>query len=203
MTFPDFFNQIPTITVRDPLAAFLGASEHGLFEYRYEDAVKLTGHSCPTVASSYWMTALALKSMYQDELPTRGGIRVEFMASRESGATGVMAAVVQMLTGAAGSDGFKGLSGIFFRNDLMTFGASGVRQIRFIQRDTLRNVDVSVDLSRVPVQRDLKLLLQKCLNGNANESECKLFGEMWQERVRRLLLEHGQDPDVFCVVQGR
>ena len=203
MKFPDFIEQIPSITVCDPLAAFLGSCEGGLLEYKYEDAIKLTGHSCPTVASSYWMTALALRSLYIDELPMRGGVRIEFLEDRNVGTTGVMAAVVQMITGAAGADGFKGLNGIFFRNDLMTLGVSGVRQVRFIRRDALSNVHVSVDLSKVSVQRDLKILFQKCLNGNANEEEGNLFGQMWQERVRRLLLEHGEDPDVFCVIKGR
>lgn len=203
MKFPDFIEQIPSVAVYDPLAAFLGSCEGGFLEYKYEDAIKLTGHSCPTVASSYWMTALALRSLYIDELPMRGGVRVEFLEDRNIGTTGVMAAVVQMLTGAAGSDGFKGLNGIFFRKDLMSFGVSGVRQVRFIRRDSLSNVYVSVDLSKVSVQRDLKILLQKCLNGNASEEEGNLFGQMWQERVRRLLLEHGEDPDVFCVIKGR
>jgi len=34
--------------LRDPLAELLGAAEGGIVEYRYADAVKLAGHSCPT-----------------------------------------------------------------------------------------------------------------------------------------------------------
>ena len=43
---PTFFKQAPTICLRDPLAAFLGATEGGLMTYSYQDAVKLAGHSC-------------------------------------------------------------------------------------------------------------------------------------------------------------
>ena len=48
--FPSFFNQAPTITVQDALANFLGAAENGILTYHYADAVRLCGHSCPTVA---------------------------------------------------------------------------------------------------------------------------------------------------------
>ena len=40
---PTFFEQAPTICLRDPLAAFLGAAEGGLMTYSYQDAVKLAG----------------------------------------------------------------------------------------------------------------------------------------------------------------
>lgn len=36
MPFPDFFAAAPTIRVIDPLAAFLGAAESGIIDYRYE-----------------------------------------------------------------------------------------------------------------------------------------------------------------------
>lgn len=45
MTFPSFFAEAPRLRVRDPLAAFLGASEDGILDYSYEDVVRLAGHS--------------------------------------------------------------------------------------------------------------------------------------------------------------
>ncbi len=203
MHYPAFFDDIPCITVYDPLAGFLGATTGGIIEYRYLDAVKLAGHSCPTVASAYWMSRLALRALYSDELPCRGGVRVEFPDSRESGTTGVMAHIVQLLTGASGDEGFKGLSGVFYRNGLMTFGVDGLRQIRFTQRENLRRVDVSIDLSKVPVSRELRALMNQCLGGNVDLETSQLFGELWQDRVRKLILEHGEDREVFSVVQGR
>ena len=50
MQTPAFFDQAPTIVMQDALAQILGAAQNGLMEYRYLDAVKLAGHSCPTVA---------------------------------------------------------------------------------------------------------------------------------------------------------
>lgn len=203
MQYPAFFDNIPSIAVYDPLAGFLGATKNGIIEYHYLDAVKLAGHSCPTVASSFWMSRLALRALYLDDIPCRGGVRVDFQDSRELGTTGVMANIVQLLTGAAGADGFKGLSGVFYRNGLMSFGVEGVRQIRFIRREDLRRVDVSVDLSKIPVSRELRTLMDLCLGGNADPGVNQLFGELWQDRVKRLILDHGDDRDVFSVVQGR
>ena len=78
MAFPSFFAEIPPIVVHDRLAQFLGAAEGGIIEYRYVDAVKLAGHSCPTVAGAWLLTSRLLTALYPDALPERGGIRVDF-----------------------------------------------------------------------------------------------------------------------------
>ena len=49
---PAFYAQAPSLILRDPLAQFLGAARHGVIEYRYTDVVRLSGHSCPTVANA-------------------------------------------------------------------------------------------------------------------------------------------------------
>ncbi len=203
MKYPDFYDLIPEVRVYDPLAGFLGAVEAGIIEYRYLDAVKLAGHSCPTVASAFWMTRLALKTLYDEELPTRGGVRVEISENRDVGVTGVIANVVQLLTGAAAEDGFKGLAGIFFRNGLMRFGVAGDFQIRIIHRERLQHVDVSVDLSKIPVSRDMRQIMLRNLSGEADPDEASLFSQLWQDRVKRLILDHGEDSEVFRVIKGR
>jgi hypothetical protein len=35
MRHPEFFDAVPPLRLRDPLAAFLGAAEEGVLEYRY------------------------------------------------------------------------------------------------------------------------------------------------------------------------
>ena len=37
------------------------------------------------------------------------------------------------------------------------------------------------------------------VDGEATADEASLFRELWQERVRRLLLEHADDPEVIEV----
>src|SRR5574340_654324 len=95
-TVPAFFDEAPAILVHDALAEFLGAAEGGIVEYRYADAVKLAGHSCPTVAGACMMARAALRALYPDprELPERGEIRVDCRDARDAGVTGVIATVL-------------------------------------------------------------------------------------------------------------
>ena len=58
--FPEFFDRAPQLLMRDPLAQFLGATPDGVMAYRYQDAVKLAGHSCPTVAGVIANVAMLL-----------------------------------------------------------------------------------------------------------------------------------------------
>lgn len=106
MSFPAFFAQVPSIILRDRLAEFLGAAADGLIEYRYADAVRLAGHSCPTVAGSYLLSHRALRALYGDETA----------------------------------------------------------------------------------------LLQRLLAGDDEPATHELFARLWQERVRRILLDHFDDP---------
>jgi hypothetical protein len=111
MQTPAFFDAVPAIFVVDPLADALGAVEGGLIEYRYIDAVKLAGHSCPTVAGAWLMTRAALARLYPGETPRRGKIRVEMRQALDEGVAGVIAGVASLVTGAANEGGFKGLAG--------------------------------------------------------------------------------------------
>jgi len=199
MQTPAFFGEVRALAVFDPLAEFLGAAEGGRIEYRYVDAVKLAGHSCPTVAAAYWMTLKALASLYPGLLPERGGIRVEFRQDRLSGVTGVIANVVAMLTGATHDTGFKGIGGRFDRRKLLYFSADVAEEIRFTRIDTGQAVDVAARLQGVPFAPRTPELMQKCLDGSATPQETSEFRENWQARVRALLLDHGDDAEVFPV----
>ena len=196
---PEFFAEVPALRLRDPLAQFLGAAEGGVLEYRYVDAVRLAGHSCPTVAAAWNMTRRALVALYPDELPQRGGIRAEFRDDRRAGVTGVIAAVVTLLTGATQDDGFKGLGGRYDRRNLMNFAAAIDAEIRFTRIDTGAAVEVGARMQSVPFAPGTAALLEKCLSGTANAAEVEEFRAAWQARVRPLLLEHGDDPGVFPV----
>ncbi len=199
MQFPTFFDAAPRITVRDPLARFLGAAEDGIIEYRYADAVRLAGHSCPTVASAYLMSRAALAALYPDALPERGGIRVELREDRREGVAGVVANVASLLTGATQDTGFKGIGGRFDRRNLLFFGADIPGQLRFTRTDSGATVGVSARLERVPADPRLPLLLPRCLGGSASAADEALFRSLWQERVETLLVERADDPEVIVV----
>lgn len=199
MQTPAFFDQVRRLTVRDPLAEFLGAADGGLIEYSYLDAVKLAGHSCPTVAAAYWMTLKALEYLYPEGSPQRGGIRVEFREDQLSGVTGVIANVVAMLTGATHDTGFKGIGGRFDRRNLLYFSADVAKEIRYTRIDTGQAVDAAAQLQSVPFAPQTFVLMQKGLDGSATPQETAEFRDCWQARVRTLLLQHGDDPEVFVL----
>lgn len=190
MRYPDFFDQAPRIRLRDPLAEFLGAFAGGEVEYGYLDAVKLAGHSCPTVAGAFLMTAKALAALYGDGLPERGGIRAEFRDDATRGVTGVTAGVVTLVIGARQDDGFKGIAGRFDRRELLRFNVPGPGAIRFTRLDTGAAVDVAYDASSVPPDAAMQPLLQRALAPGATAADEAAFARVWQDRVRRILVEH-------------
>ena len=199
MAFPEFFAHIPAITLRDPLAELLGAAEGGLIEYRFADAVKLAGHSCPTVAGAWLMTARALRALYGGEIPLRGNIKVALREELESGVSGVIASVAGLLTGAAGAGGFKGLGGRHSRRNLLQFGVAGVDGMVFTRVDTNDAVDCTLRLEKVPADPRLGNLLGAILDGVADGEATRLFGELWQDRVRRILIDHADDPELVHI----
>ena len=199
MSHPDFFDAVPGISLYDPLAEFLGATEGGILQYGYFDAVRLAGHSCPTVASAYWATYKALDFLYPDAMPVRGDVRVEFRQDSASGVTGVIANVVSMLTGAMSENGFKGLAGRFDRRRLLFFAVEMPGEMRFTRLDTNQAVHVAVNLQHVPGSPRASELMASCLENTATRDEVAEFRQLWQERVRRILLEYDDDPRVFVV----
>jgi hypothetical protein len=199
MQIPAFFDQVPGLVVWDPLAECLGAAEDGRLHYGYADAVRLAGHSCPTVATAYVLGHRTLNILYPDRPPERGGVRVEFAASLDDGVTGVMASVLGLLTGSAHDGGFKGLGGRFVRRNLQRFDCDIPLTLRVTRLDTGAAVDAGSDLSPVPTDPELPGLMQRCLDGSANPTERRRFAELWQGRVKRRLLEHWDDEQVFKV----
>jgi hypothetical protein len=199
MRYPEFFDHAPGITVYDPLAKFLGAAEGGILEYRYIDAVKAAGHSCPTVASAWLMTVRALEALYPQDLAERGGIRVDFRHDSTSGVTGVIANIVTLVTGATHDTGFKGLAGRFDRRNLLFFNATVPEEIRFTRKDTGAAVDVTAHLEHVPSAPHVGELMAACITGRASEEVQREFGRLWQERVRAILIDHARDPQVIAV----
>jgi formylmethanofuran dehydrogenase subunit E len=200
MSHPAFFDEVRTLTLRDPLAQVLGAASDGLLTYGYLDAVKLAGHSCPTVAGAYLMTLKALEKLYPDSTPERGGIKVELGAAQSEGITGVIAAVAGLLTGAAGEGGFKGLGGKFSRRNLMLF-ESGNATLRFTRLDTGASLSVSYHPEVVPPPPGMQELMQKLLAGASSAEERAEFGKLWQMRVKRILIDHFDYPALVGIDQ--
>ncbi len=186
MQYPNFFDQVESIQLQDPIADILGAFENGEYEITYLEVVKAAGHSCPTVAGAYLIADAALKALYPNERAVRGNLKVEFSESLEEGVAGVIGNVISHITGATDKSGFKGLGGKFARHSLMHFDSNISSSARFTRINTQKSVDVFYNPNSVPADPDMMPLMQKTMQGTASKEEMKRFGALWQERVERI-----------------
>lgn len=198
MGFPAFFDTAPTLRVHDALSQLLGATDDGLVEYRYVDAVRLAGHSCPTVAGAYLMGRAAMRALYPGMVPERGDVDVTLPEAEDAGVTGVMAQVLTLLTGAAADNGFKGLAGRHVRCGLLHFQPGAHARIVFRRHDNGARAHVTLNLASIPPDPAQRTLLGNILHGHAAPGEREEFARLWQDRVRRLL-ERADDPQVIGV----
>ncbi len=201
MEFPGFFAAVEGITLHDPLSAFLGASRNGVLTYTYVDAVKLAGHSCPTVAGAYIMVRRGLKALYGEDLPERGGVEVYFRDARDRGTTGVTAAIATLLTGAAHEVGFGGIGpgGRFRRRNLLHFDAPIDSLMALRRCDNGRGVLLDLDLSSVPSSQEIQALFPRVLSEQATENEQADFAIYWQARVEDILVRHVHNPTLVRI----
>jgi hypothetical protein len=205
MAFPDFFDNAPIIRLHDPLAKLLGSTTGGNIDYRYEDVVRLAGHSCPTVAGAFLTSRAALKVLYPDTLPERGGISVHLPSPETEGTTGVIASVLTLITGAAAQGGFKGIGGKrFARNGLLSFATQSIENdgaVRFERVDTSAAVLVKFDFNWVPADPSQRERMLAVINNCETHEQQLEFARLWQERVRKILLEHADDPSLVSVTK--
>jgi hypothetical protein len=200
MTYPGFYEQAPVVRTRDPFAEMLGAAQDGVLEYHYADAVRLAGHSCPTVAGAFLMGRAALAALFPDGPAERGAIAIHMPAPESEGTTGVTAQVLTLLTGAASDNGFHGIQGRFRRKGLLSFAERREGEaISFKRLDTGTGVTVSLDVSPVAGDPAQGARMAAILYGNADDEQRAAFAHAWQDRVRRLLLEFADDPRVIRV----
>ncbi len=199
MDYPAFYDRVAPIRLRDPLADFLGALKGGVVEVRYLDAVRLAGHSCPTVAGAFLMATRGLEALYGDDLPTRGEIEVRMRQPIEEGVCGVVANVLSLITGAAADGGFHGIGDRFDRRRLLSFGNASAAPVRFTRRDTGKSASVRYDPGVVPPDPEMMPLLQRQLAGLATEEEAGRFRRLWQGRVEAILCDHADDPRLITV----
>ena len=204
----DFFNQVEPITLIDPLAFALGASDAGEpYVYYYTDIIKYSGHSCPAVSGGYMMAKLGLKELYGDATPVRGEIKVTFKGAPDEKVNGPISQVVSFITGAAGDTGFKGMQGKFSRYNLMMYendnpSANGILAEAIFERmDTGKKVSVAYNSSAIPSNPEMGKIMPLLISGKASKEEIIKFGNLWQERVRVVLLETPKDAFIVKVIK--
>lgn len=187
-----FYDEVEPIRLKDPLAVFLGAiDETEDFIFTYSDAIKLAGHSCPAVSGAYKITEKALKALYKNETPVRGGISVRVLGAVDNGANGPISQVISLITGAAPQTGFAGLGQKFVRKNKLVFDEENEEPNTFVftRDDDNRSVKVTYHPENIPHREEMSNLFTKCIVGTANGKQQERFKALWQERVKAVLLE--------------
>ena len=118
-----------------------------------------------------------------------------------SGVTGVISSVVQLVTGAAGETGFPGAGqlALFARKNLLVFGADVDGVLGMRRRDTGKAVMVHFDNAVVPWPDAMPPLMAKAFSEQASSDELAQFAQLWQERVRSMLVEYADNPALVWV----
>src|SRR5690554_2792313 len=119
------FPSSPTLRFFDPLGELLGAGD-GHYTYRFDDAIRLAGHACPTVAGAFLLVKCAMEHLYPEQTPLRGGVRITVDGTVDAGVNGPMSQIFTLLTGAAAENGFHGLAGHYVRRGLLRFNEQAV-----------------------------------------------------------------------------
>lgn len=199
---PAFYEEVAPIVLKEPLASILGAvGENDLFVYSFAEAVLMAGHSCPAVAGAYKVTELALKSLYGDQMAVRGDIEVLLKGKPEDLSYGPQSQVISLITGAAGATGFKGLGGKYGRQGKLSFDIENLEFNTYIFRrtDTGKTVKITYNPQVVPEDERLGDLIGKVLKETATDEEGETFRSIWQEKVRKILLEDRNYPGLFSI----
>jgi len=199
MKYPEFYDRVVPIVMRDPLADTLGAFAEGIIEYGYLDVAKLAGHSCPTVAGAFLMARHGLATLYGSALPVRGEIEVAMQQNRDEGVCGVIANVFSLITGATEDSGFHGLGGQYDRRRLLSFNSRIPTMVRFSDRLGGGSVQVQYNPAIVPADPEIGFYLSKVLSGRGSAEEKSHFHQLWQGRVESILCDFADDPRLISV----
>ncbi len=183
MKYPEFYDQVEHIILKDDLSAFLGSSEEGIIDFSYLDMVKVAGHSCVVISGAFLMTLKGLKALYGTELPKRGEIKVEIRDRLGEGNIGVFGQVYSNITGATVNTGFGGIGPNFNRRGLMSYGANIESNVRFTRLDTNQSIDVFYYPQKVVSPGDI---MQAAIGPNATEEGRVAFPRLWQEMVKTI-----------------
>ncbi|HUH57481.1 MAG TPA: hypothetical protein VL020_03075, partial [Pseudomonadales bacterium] len=90
----------------------------------------------------------------------------------------------------------------FQRSGRLSFNSPIQGEVRFTRLDTGKKVEVATNLQPVTASPKIRELMPLCVSGQASEEQLKAFGQAWQQRVKKLLLEHADDPQVIVLRAG-
>ncbi|MBF0401788.1 MAG: hypothetical protein HQL90_13605 [Magnetococcales bacterium] len=185
------FPKTPAITLYDPLGDLLGAGD-GHFTYTFEDAVKLAGHACPTVAGAFLLVKTALEQLFPGEVAVRGDVRVTIHGAVDRDVNGPISQIITLLTGAAAQNGFHGLAGQFVRSHLLHFRETlPPGPFTFERISNRHTVQLLYSAAAFPPSPLIGEYMPLILTGRASDVQRTAFRDAWRQRVLDILADQG------------
>ncbi|MCU0488947.1 MAG: hypothetical protein MUE67_08355 [Anaerolineales bacterium] len=207
----DYITKVPPIMMTEPYFGIFGQTA-GPVPYYYEEAVKLSGHSCGATAGAWTITRKALEALYPNgEVPVRGQIQVDAPGAEDEWFVGVFGDVIMYVTGAAPKTGFNGsdfaVNDLFVRQNKMVYDAEPTgqqppqREWIFTRTDTGASVGVKFNLAVItPIATPERVEMGKKLAlGQATPEEAADYVKYWNDRAI-FVLENADSLDGFFLV---
>lgn len=208
----DYIAEVPPIMMIDPYFSIFGQSQVPV-PYYYDDAVKLSGHSCGATSGAWTITRKALEVLYPNgEIPVRGQIAVEAPGAEDEWFVGVFGEVIAYLTGASPKTGFIGAEfgqtdDVFVRQNKMVYADEPTgemppqREWIFTRLDTGAKVGVKFNLvviTPIPTP-ERQAMGKKMAAGEATPEEAADYYVYWNDRAK-FVFEFADSLDGFFQV---
>ena len=208
----DYITEVPPIMMIEPYFGIFGQSQVAV-PYYYEEAVKLSGHSCGATTGAWIITRKALEVLYPDgEIPVRGQIAVEAPGAEDEWFVGVFGEIITFVTGASPHTGFIGAEfgkadNVFIRQNKMVYAEEPTGQLPpmrewiFTRLDTGARVGVKFNLVVItPLPTPARQAMgKKMAAGEATPEEAADYIQYWNDRAI-FVLENADAMDGFFTV---
>lgn len=198
--------KVPPIMMYEPFFSEMFDQTDKDVPYKYEEVVKLAGHSCGATSSAWEMTRIALEILYPDQTPVRGDISVYAPGAENEWNIGVIGEVITYITGAAPHTGFSGAEfgngigpfpgdQVYVRRNKMVYTEEPVGTWppngmiwRFVRLDTEDEVCVRFNFVgptgvQPPASPEWKMLGAKVASRMATPEEQEEYITWWNDRV--------------------
>jgi len=203
-----YITKVPPIMMRDPFLELFGQIDAPI-PYTYEEAVKLSGHSCGAISGAWIMTRKALEILYPNEVPVRGQIKITAPGAEDEWIVGVFGEVIGYVTGAAPKTGFPGseFGKAYNRRNLMLYAEEfshtppATMAWLFERLDNGSRVAIQYDVRKVlpPATPERNTMSAKMAQGMATPDEAKDWIAYWNARAAFVFDNADTLPDFFKV----
>ena len=211
--------KVPPIMMYEPFFSVLFGQTDRDVPYKYEEAVKLAGHSCVATSGAWEIARKALEVLYADQIPVRGEIRVYAPGAEDEWVVGVFGEVITYITGAAPHTGFPGHSfaeadPVYNRQNLMIYADEPTgtpppamewifERMNRLADEVVKKVGVKFDLTMVqPPGTDPRNIGGFIIaSGDATPEQAADYIKYWNERVEFVFQNADALEDFFTVTE--